>query len=110
MMTGVDSTLSERTGPATTSAPFLISAEEARSPRYLNVSERGFRDLLKRGLPYVKVGKRKMFPPHEFKDWLSEQARQCSKSTDGKGRRTGTSRGASTVVAFDKALELTTRT
>ena len=55
----------------------LLTAEQVRGPKYLNVSERGLRVLLKAGLPYIKVGKRKMFPPDEIKDWISQHTSRC---------------------------------
>ena len=96
-------------------SPLLLSAEGARAQ--LGVSERGFRDLLKKGLPYIKVGKRRMFPANDLANWVSEQAR-CSdpapvphtRSTSGRARRSGGFRGRSTVIGFEEAVARTTRT
>jgi hypothetical protein len=94
-------------------SPLLLSPEAAR--QQLGVSERGFRDLLKKGLPYIKVGKRRMFPANDLATWVSEQAK-CSApaprtgSTGGQTRRTGGYAGRSTVISFDEAVTRTTKT
>ena len=84
--------------------PLLVTAAEIREPQYLGVSERGLRDLLKRGLPYIKVGKRKMFPPKEVEQWVSDQAGRPTGSTSAPGRPSGTIRSPSKVIGFDEAL------
>ena len=89
-------------------SPLLLTPGQARER--LGVSERGLRDLLKRGLPYIVVGRRKMFPATDIADWISEQTKICTSSTNAKGRRLGTSRSRSTVIAFDEALARTMRT
>jgi hypothetical protein len=86
--------------------PLLLTAAQARCR--LGVSERGLRALLKRGLPYVIVGKRKMYPASDLSEWISEQARQCTTFTNAKGRHTGTYRTPRTEIAFDIALARTT--
>jgi hypothetical protein len=92
--------------------PLLLTPEAAR--RKLGVSERGLRDLLKKGLPFIKVGKRRMFPVNDIAAWISEQVK-CPNpashisSTGARARRTGTSPGRSTVIGFDEALAQMTK-
>src|SRR5262245_61411205 len=96
-------------------APLLLTSQAAREQ--LGVSERGLRDLLKKGLPFIKVGKRRMFPANDIATWLSEQA-QChaprnanrTTSTGVQARRSGGFRTPPTVVDFATALERTPKT
>lgn len=59
--------------------PLLLTADGAR--RLLGVSERGLHHLIKRGLPFIIVGRRKMFPASDIKTWISEQSKRSVIST-----------------------------
>jgi excisionase family DNA binding protein len=91
--------------------PLLLTPEQAR--RQLGVSERGLRDLLKNGLPFIKVGKRRLIPANDLVTWISERARcpaRHTNSTSVRTRSAGGYRGPSTVIAFEEACARTTRT
>ena len=65
--------------------PILLSSAQAR--KKLGLSERGLRDLLRRGLPHIIVGRRKMFPSNDIATWISEQAQACTNYIGAKVRR-----------------------
>jgi len=89
-------------------SPLLLTPGQARER--LGVSERGLRDLVQRGLPFIIVGRRKMFPGNDIANWISEQTKICISSTSARVRRPGTSHSRSTGIAFDEALARTIRT
>ena len=82
-------------------SPLLLSAQETRLK--LGVSERGLRYLLKRGLPYIIVGRRRKFPSYEIEPWVKEQANKCTNSTNAPARRTGMFRSVPKGIGFDEA-------
>lgn len=83
--------------------PLLLNAEKAR--QHLGVSERGLRDLVKQGLPYIIVGRRRMFPPNDIAAWITEQVRSVGQLQVRPSRRPATPWG----IGFDEAVRRTVK-
>jgi hypothetical protein len=73
----------------TTQVPWPLLLTTAKARQRLGVSERGLRDLLKRGLPYIMVGRRRMFPANDMADWISEQAIRARRTSRSPARNIG---------------------
>jgi excisionase family DNA binding protein len=68
---------------ATLASAGRLALDHREAAAALGVAQNTLRDYVQRhGLPVVRVGRRTLYPVHELRRWLSEQAHRGSEDAD----------------------------